>query len=60
MFLITLEQPILSVMQIAEFGRQIIYGVIVAMLLLQRPRQQAALTDRIAPIDHQHFAGDIG
>jgi ribose transport system permease protein len=33
--LITLLQSILSVMQIAEFGRQIIYGVIiVAMLLL--------------------------
>ena len=33
--LITLLQSILSVMQIAEFGRQIIYGVIIiAMLLL--------------------------
>ena len=33
--LITLLQSILSVMQIAEFGRQIIYGcVIIAMLLV--------------------------
>jgi ribose transport system permease protein len=33
--LITLLQSILSVMQMAEFGRQIIYGVvIIAMLLL--------------------------
>jgi ribose transport system permease protein len=33
--LITLLQSILSVMQIAEFGRQIIYGsVIIVMLLL--------------------------
>ena len=33
--LITLLQSILAVMQIAEFGRQIIYGVvIIAMLLL--------------------------
>lgn len=35
MILITLLQSILSVMQIAEFGRQVIYGtVIVGMLLL--------------------------
>jgi ribose transport system permease protein len=33
--LITLLQSILSVVQIAEFGRQIIYGaIIIAMLLL--------------------------
>ena len=33
--LITLLQSILSVMQIEEFGRQVIYGVvIIAMLLL--------------------------
>ena len=33
--LITLLQSILSVMQMAEFGRQVIYGVvIIAMLLL--------------------------
>ena len=35
MILITLLQSILSVMQMAEFGRQVIYGVvIIAMLLL--------------------------
>ena len=32
--LITLLQSILSVMQIAEFGRQIIYGVIIVVMLL--------------------------
>ena len=32
--LITLLQSILSVMQIAEFGRQIIYGVIIVGMLL--------------------------
>ena len=35
MILITLLQSILSVMQMEEFGRQVIYGgVIIAMLLL--------------------------
>ena len=32
--LITLLQSILSVMQMAEFGRQIIYGVIIVGMLL--------------------------
>jgi ribose transport system permease protein len=32
--LITLLQSILSVMQIAEFGRQIIYGIVIIVMLL--------------------------
>jgi ribose transport system permease protein len=32
--LITLLQSILSVMQMAEFGRQIIYGAIIVLMLL--------------------------
>ena len=32
--LITLLQSILSVMQIAEFGRQIIYGAVIIVMLL--------------------------
>ena len=39
--LITLLQSILSVMQIAEFGRQIIYGVIIVMMLLLYGRERA-------------------
>jgi ribose transport system permease protein len=37
--LITLLQSILSVMQIAEFGRQIIYGVIIVIMLLLYGRE---------------------
>jgi ribose transport system permease protein len=40
--LITLLQSILSVMQIAEFGRQIIYGVIIVGMLLLYGRDKAA------------------
>jgi ribose transport system permease protein len=40
--LITLLQSILSVMQIAEFGRQIIYGVIIVAMLLLYGRDKAA------------------
>lgn len=39
--LITLLQSILSVMQIAEFGRQIIYGVIIIAMLLLYGRDRA-------------------
>lgn len=39
--LITLLQSILSVMQIAEFGRQIIYGVIIVGMLLLYGRDKA-------------------
>jgi ribose transport system permease protein len=39
--LITLLQSILSVMQIAEFGRQIIYGVIIVAMLLLYGRDKA-------------------
>jgi ribose transport system permease protein len=39
--LITLLQSILSVMQIAEFGRQIIYGVIIIGMLLLYGRDKA-------------------
>jgi ribose transport system permease protein len=39
--LITLLQSILSVMQIAEFGRQIIYGVIILGMLLLYGRDKA-------------------
>jgi ribose transport system permease protein len=39
--LITLLQSILSVMQIAEFGRQIIYGVIIIAMLLLYGRDKA-------------------
>ena len=39
--LITLLQSILSVMQIAEFGRQIIYGVIIVGMLLIYGRERA-------------------
>jgi len=38
--LITLLQSILSVMQIAEFGRQIIYGVIIIVMLLLYGREK--------------------
>ncbi|HVW92289.1 MAG TPA: ABC transporter permease [Devosia sp.] len=38
--LITLLQSILSVMQIAEFGRQIIYGVIILAMLLLYGREK--------------------
>ncbi|HVY18696.1 MAG TPA: ABC transporter permease [Bauldia sp.] len=40
--LITLLQSILSVMQIAEFGRQIIYGVVIVAMLLLYGRESAA------------------
>jgi ribose transport system permease protein len=39
--LITLLQSILSVMQIPEFGRQIIYGVVIVLMLLLYGREQA-------------------
>lgn len=39
--LITLLQSILSVMQIAEFGRQIIYGVVIVAMLLLYGREKA-------------------
>jgi ribose transport system permease protein len=39
--LITLLQSILSVMQIDEFGRQIIYGVVIIAMLLLYGRQEA-------------------
>jgi ribose transport system permease protein len=38
--LITLLQSILSVMQIAEFGRQIIYGVIIVIMLMLYGRER--------------------
>jgi ribose transport system permease protein len=38
--LITLLQSILSVMQIAEFGRQIIYGIIIVIMLLLYGRER--------------------
>jgi len=38
--LITLLQSILSVMQIAEFGRQIIYGIIIVIMLLLYGREK--------------------
>jgi ribose transport system permease protein len=38
--LITLLQSILSVMQIAEFGRQIIYGIIIVVMLLLYGREK--------------------
>ena len=40
--LITLLQSILSVMQIAEFGRQIIYGVIIVGMLLLYGREKGS------------------
>ncbi len=40
--LITLLQSILSVMQIAEFGRQIIYGVIIVAMLLLYGRERVS------------------
>jgi ribose transport system permease protein len=40
--LITLLQSILSVMQIAEFGRQIIYGVVIIAMLLLYGREKAS------------------
>ena len=40
--LITLLQSILSVMQIAEFGRQIIYGVIIVGMLLLYGREKSS------------------
>jgi ribose transport system permease protein len=39
--LITLLQSILSVMQIAEFGRQVIYGVVIVSMLLLYGREKA-------------------
>lgn len=39
--LVTLLQSILSVMQIAEFGRQIIYGVVIISMLLLYGREKA-------------------
>ena len=39
--LITLLQSILSVMQIAEFGRQIIYGLVIVAMLLLYGRERA-------------------
>ncbi|WP_407065580.1 ABC transporter permease [Devosia sp.] len=39
--LITLLQSILSVMQIAEFGRQIIYGVVIVAMLLLYGREKS-------------------
>ena len=41
--LITLLQSILSVMQIAEFGRQIIYGVVIVSMLLLYGREKLSL-----------------
>ena len=40
--LITLLQSILSVMQMPEFGRQIIYGLVIIMMLLIYGRQRDA------------------
>ena len=40
--LITLLQSILSVMQMAEFGRQIIYGVVIVVMLLLYGRSAKA------------------
>ena len=40
--LITLLQSILSVMQIAEFGRQIIYGAVIIVMLLLYGRDRAS------------------
>ena len=40
--LITLLQSILSVMQIPEFGRQIVYGVVIVCMLLLYGRERAA------------------
>ncbi|HTJ56061.1 MAG TPA: ABC transporter permease [Devosiaceae bacterium] len=40
--LITLLQSILSVMQIAEFGRQIIYGIVIIAMLLLYGRERLA------------------
>jgi ribose transport system permease protein len=40
--LITLLQSILSVMQIPEFGRQIVYGVVIIAMLLLYGREKAA------------------
>lgn len=39
--LVTLLQSILSVMQIAEFGRQIIYGLVIVTMLLLYGREKA-------------------
>jgi ribose transport system permease protein len=39
--LITLLQSILSVMQIEEFGRQVIYGIVIIMMLLLYGRERA-------------------
>ena len=38
--LITLLQSILSVMQMPEFGRQIVYGVVIVSMLLLYGREQ--------------------
>jgi ribose transport system permease protein len=40
--LITLLQSILSVMQIEEFGRQVIYGLVIVAMLLLYGRERAA------------------
>ncbi len=42
LILITLLQSILSVMQIEEAGRQVIYGVVIIVMLLIHGRQRAA------------------
>jgi len=42
--LITLLQSILSVMQITEFGRQMIYGVVIILMLLLYGRAPRART----------------
>jgi ribose transport system permease protein len=39
--LVTLLQSILSVMQISEFGRQIVYGVVIISMLLLYGREKA-------------------
>jgi ribose transport system permease protein len=38
--LITLLQSILSVMQMPEFGRQIVYGIVIIMMLLLYGRER--------------------
>jgi ribose transport system permease protein len=40
--LITLLQSILSVMQISEAGRQLIYGAVIILMLLLYGREKAA------------------
>ena len=41
MILITLLQSILSVMQIEEFGRHVIYGLVIIAMLLLYGRERA-------------------